>query len=259
MVDIHRHVTKIKDKANELGIIAKEETFQLLSRSTNLLPSIIGHELVLSTFVPMIPSLIVDSVKRELLEKHVTDLGQRLHENFEKLNKEFIQSKSGRKLFKETINEILEETSDEKIEMQKTFLINSFITRDKNEETIQSYHEILLNLSPIGLHLVQHLMNPEKWVPELFKNKVGHDESDYFDYAIKIDLANVLNIEYPILERIAKKLDSDGIIKSDGHTVNWSEGRYHYSNVQEAIKRTNDDCKRLVTQFGKNFYDFLTK
>jgi hypothetical protein len=132
-------LVKIKGKANELGIVVKDELFQLLSKSTMNLQSVVGKELVLATVVPMIPSLIADTLKRELLEKHVPDLGERLKENYSQLNHEFIKTPEGRKLFKETVTQILEETNEEKIEFLKKFLLRSYLVENPDFERIRKY------------------------------------------------------------------------------------------------------------------------
>lgn len=208
----------------------------------------------------MIFPLILKSTEvrvRKRLLKHVPDFIDRLEKEKIRINKNFFNSETGQELLRNTFREFLNQKDEEKIEYHKTFLLNSYVEQDPNEELISSYWDILISLSTTSLLILKVLINPEKKAVEIFEYKKGKDEGDYFSYSLKTDLIKVLGINESVFNRASTKLESEGLINTTGTSVNWSEARYHEYQFENYYKRVSDDARRLVTDYGKNFYKFV--
>lgn len=248
-------LVKIKDCAKELGIQAKQEIYASLTKAIQLIPSVVGNELVLATFVPMIPSLLYDTVKREIFEKDISNLGNRLFEEREKINRDFINSPLGRKLFKDIIKEIFEETDKDKIEYQKRFLLNAFIQNLPNIDRLSAYHKILLSLEPPQLRIIGALSNFEETVRQILTKR---DESKpTIPIDLRGDVRRLLKIDNEIFERAITRLETDKLIARDGLEISWYNSNLEQRLVDRAKEHMESALSRLVTDFGKEFVSYF--
>lgn len=269
MDEVKSLAIKIKDKTNELGIQVKQEVFDVLSKSVQFLPSVVGNELVLATFVPMIPSLIYDSVKSAIFEKHIPDLGKRLFDEKENLNKDFINSPFGKKLFKDIIGEILEQTNEEKIEYLKKFLVTSYSDKKSDSELIKAFFKILTNMEPIHIKLLTILKNPKEIMTQVANERKKNprpveerhygkkDGAVYWTEDLDDDLNNFyLHTEPVIYSNAHKDLVTWNILETKLHKF-WL---YFDDTTFDGNLNTHlREIERWTTQFGKQFLDYIYK
>lgn len=123
-------ITLFRNRIHEAGIILKEEVLNLMNNSGILFSSLVGNELVIATFAPMIPELIFDEVKRRIFADDIHDLAKKLENNKDILNENFIRSDFGRKLFQDVIKEILNESEKDKREYLKRFLVSAYVEQN---------------------------------------------------------------------------------------------------------------------------------
>lgn len=164
MSDKESFFIQLKEKTQQIGIEAKDEFYKLLNESTCFLPAIIGNDLVLATFVPMIPSLIFDEVKQRLLYKDISDLGEKLSEVKDHIDYDFMKTTKGKRLFQDIIKEILDQTDQEKIDSFKALLINSMVRTNVKTEEKEIRFNILKNLTIRHIKFLKLLRDPEKYV-----------------------------------------------------------------------------------------------
>lgn len=203
----------------------------------------------------MIPSLLYDTVKREIFENDISDLGKRLFEEREKINKDFINSLLGRKIFKDIINEIFEETDKYKIEYLKQFLLNSYIRIDTNNQEKSEILEILKSLQPTQLQILRALVNPEDTVDKIIQKWRSQRHPSW---ALRDDLNDIFQLDMEFFNRSISKLESSGLITIDrGGLVQWATGVYVEENIDLAKNQMMRMCQKLVTDFGQKFVKFI--
>jgi len=178
--DKQNFIELAKNKAKELGISVTDAALNHVNEITALLQASIGNELVLATFVPMIPSLIADKVKRKIFDKHVSNLGNRLNEHFADLNKDFIQSLEGRRIFQNLIEEIINKADEKKIEYLKNFIISVYIDKDPQEVVIRRSRTILLQMDQSHIQLLSALVKPARIIRKAVEDKPNPRKSHFF-------------------------------------------------------------------------------
>jgi len=259
---------KIKDKAKELGFRVTDEIYQCIQKSTVLLPSIVGSDLVIATFVPMIPSLVYDIVKRELFEKNIPDLAELLKQNRNNLNLDFIQSPLGREIFQKTVNQMLEYSKQEKIRHLKLFLINVYSSNNPDEELIQNCQKILLNMEQIHIKLLTILRTPEQILRNIAEQRKQNPRNENQQKYGKSKY--VLYWEPEGDDDINKfYLKSNNMVYRNGlkDLVTWNILQTEFqkcwvyydtpTNFESNFQSHINEIKRWTTPFGKQFLDFI--
>lgn len=214
------------------------------------LGSIVDYGYLGGMIIPYLNSLY-DESKRNRLSKHLKDLDEQLSSR-EHINNEFIRTNLGRQIFEDTIKTIIEKIEEEKIEAQKSFLINSYTTRDPNKELLTSYQDILLTLRGIELRVLKIIFQPDEIVRKIFLNIKGNG-GDVTNFGLKDDLANILNIEKELFATIAKRLENENLISTGSKNTLWCAGSYRNHEIEEGINTMTVACGQLLTQFGNNF------
>lgn len=250
-------LVKFKERAKEFGILAKQEFCEMVGKSVELFSASIGNELVLATFVPMIPSLVVDHIKQEIFKEHMPDLATRLLTEQRNLDEKYIQSREGQKLFKDTIKQILDETNDEKIEFLKKFLVNSYVLPDTASEIKYQFLVTLSALTPIELSILRIMFNPTSHVEKIVDEIKPYD--GHIRFSIKDDLCEYLQLNEILFEKSVSNLKKNDCISDEGKDQKWSQGVYKDSLKNELIVRASADIKQIVTSFGNNFVKFVTR
>ena len=195
---------------------------------------------------------------RKRFLKHFPDLVSRLEAEKTRINQNFFQSDRGQELFRVTISELIHQLDEEKAEYHKNLLVNSYVQSNADEEKISLYWEILVSLPSTSLRILRVLLNPQEKIKEIFESKKGEDEGDYFSYNLKQDLAKVMNIDPFVFDRTSNELESVGLINSAGTVQGWAAGRYREADYNAYMERVTSDATRLVTEDGKEFFDYVT-
>lgn len=246
-------ILKIKDRAKEAGIIAKNSFWGWLDKTTYLLPHVVGNELVMAATLPLVPSLIVDTYKRERFQTHVSDLGKRLYDSKEELNSEFIKSVYGRKSFEDTIKSILDETEKEKIESLKNFLLNSYKQQEPDEMLTRFYFDRLCEMDVRHIQILLFFENPISNLEIIFNKRKQNN-------MLHVDLPKDLNTyclkwHDKLFESAFEDLRDWGFIQAR------ATGTYSRNDLEtKKDKMIEDIVYKLDTQFtsyGKNFLKFV--
>lgn len=174
--DKETFLKKLREKLSETGINAKIDILQVIANSTHLMASVVGNEIVIATFMPMIPSLIFDEVKRRVFNTEISDLGNKINKVKDIINPEILESPKGRKLFQNTMQEILEQTDKEKIDSLKALFVNSLINTDVDVENKEILLNILRNLTVRHIKFLKMFYDPPKYV-ESNQIKITQDSS----------------------------------------------------------------------------------
>jgi len=249
-------IPQIKEKAKEIGVTAQDNFWNYLTKATQTLPHIVGNEVVIATIVPMIPSLIYDSVKQKLLEKHVPDLGNRLSAEESTLNFEFIHSLEGRKLFQETISQILEQTSEDKIEFYKKLLINAYTLPDPDIELIISYKRILDTLQITDIVILKNLHSPNYVCRKILENNKTHG-GNMVNFDLRNHMWKVLNIDERLFQKLLIKLESDNLIHEESSDRSWPKGGYRLHDLEEGVRNMSAGAHNILTDYGLGFIQFI--
>lgn len=181
---------KIKTKSKEFGIVITSELLDNLNQTTSLLQASLGNELVIATFAPMIPQLIFDEVKKRLFTIEIADLGNRLSQVKQDLNHDFINSDEGRKLFQQSVEEIINNAEKDKIEYIKKFITSSFTLEDPQEIKLKKYREILIQMTSLDIQLLQLFCKPQEFIHQLrpIKNKLEDEGKATYQLLLPIDM-----------------------------------------------------------------------
>lgn len=205
--------------------------------------------------IPYLFDLSVSTLRRRFLPD-LKDLADRLYENKDRINESFQKSDVGQEILKETIRELIRQNDKEKRELHKQFLINAYTKKDKKQERISAFMNILISLEPIQLHVLSALCTPEKTVMEILKKRDRTQST--FPVALKNDVERLLEIDDEIFERSINKLESENIIsRKEGLEIQWCTGEYQSHHESNAITRMVDTLKRLVTPFGRDFVSYF--
>lgn len=206
----------------------------------------------------LMPSIIQSAdvgIRRRFLSR-IPDLLTKLDEKKSMINEEFMKSENGQDLLRDTLKHLIEESNEEKANLHKKFLVNSYVRTDTSKERISTYMKILVSLDNIDLQILQVLWKPDKIVREIIESKKA-DSQDVLSYAIKTDIIEYMRIEPPLFERSLVKLESESVISTKNTQTVWSGGGYYSRFVNEAISRACDDVHRLLTSLGIDFLNFI--
>jgi len=171
MTDSYNFIERAKSKTKELGYNITQEALEHINEITLSLQSAIGNELVLATFIPMIPSLIIDEAKRRIFDREVLDLGNRLDSVRDIINHKFIQSDEGRKIFQTLIEEIIHKSEQGKIQHLKQFIVFSYTQENPNELLLRNYRRILLQMDFVHIQLWGTLIQPSEIIQKYVDSK----------------------------------------------------------------------------------------
>lgn len=240
--DKETFIEKLREKITELGISAKSNILQSIANSSHLMASVVGNELVIATFVPMIPSLIFDEVKKRVFDTEISDLSNRIDEVKNSIIPNFLETTKGRKLFQNTIHEILEQTDKEKLESFKVLLINSLTDLNVSAEEKEIRFNLLRSLTLRHMKFLKMLRNPEKYVAD---NRITI--SGYLQ-ANMMQLFSEIFREYDVAEitRILNDLYNLGLTNIKGETLTVGMSSYGIHMAQN----------RLMPR-GRYFVDFI--
>lgn len=236
-----RFLAVLKSRTKELRYHITDEILSNVNHSTALLQASLGNELIIATFIPMIPQLIFDQVKKRIFDKEIPDLGDRLHSVNEKLNHEFINSIEGRRLFQKSVEEIISNSDDKKIEYLKQFITSSFTLEDPQEIKLKKYREILIQMTSLDIKLLELFCKPQKFIQELRSIKHKRDDKrkttyqlllpeDLNDYHFKIDeglfrASYKSLINWGFIQHKNKKLLKEDVVGPD-ETATYTLGSY---------------------------------
>ncbi len=232
-----------KNKAKELGISVTQEALIYVNEITAYLQASIGNELVLATFVPMIPSLIADEVKRKIFDKHVSNLGNRLNDHSVDLNRDFIQSLEGRRIFQNLIDEIINKADEKKIEYLKNFIISAYTDKDPQEVFIRRSRTILLQMDQSHIQLLSALIKPAEIIRKAVDDKENPSREQFF---IPGDFNKYfLNLPDSIFESLYNDLKNWGLV-DDRHDSGADEDQKGVYTMQIGFWTKNQ-----VLHYGK--------
>ena len=208
-----------------------------------------------------------DVVIRKRFLKHFPDLVNRLEQNRERLNHNYLKSSEGQKMLKDTLRSIIQETNEEKIEYLKKFLLTSYTTKKPNSELINTFFRILINMEPIHIKLLTVLKNPKEIMiyvaNERKKNprpveSRPHGKNDCAVYWSENKYDDLNNFY----------LHSDPVVYSNAHKdlVTWNilETKFHmfWLYFDQTTFDVNLDghlreIERWTTPFGKKFLEYV--
>lgn len=208
-----------------------------------------------------------DIIVRRRFLKHSSDLVNRLEENREHLNLNYVMSPEGQKMLKDTLRNIIQESNEEKIEYLKKFLLTSYSDKKPNSELINTFFRILTNMEPIHIKLLTVLKNPKEIMMyvanERKKNprpveKRPHGKAECVSYWSENEYDDLNNFY----------LHSDLVVYSNAHKdlVTWNilETKFHVFWLY-FDKTTFDinldghlrEIERWTTPFGKKFLEYV--
>lgn len=188
--EITSFLEKIQTQSKALGFALTSEVSNQFGSVISGLQASLGHELVIATFGPMILQLILDKAKQKLFVTEISDLGNSLNKVSDQLNLDFINSDEGRKLFQQSVEEIINNAEKDKIEYIKKFITSSFTLGDPQEIKLKKYREILIQMTSLDVQLLQLFCKPQKFIHELrsIKNKLEDEEKDTYQLLLPIEL-----------------------------------------------------------------------
>lgn len=201
-----------KAKSNELGHNIAQKSLEHIDKITTTLQACIGNELVIATFIPMIPSLIVDEVKRRVFDKEISDLGEQLNSHRDKLNLQFIQSDEGRKIFQTLIDEILSRADGEKIHYLKKFIVSSYTQENPSDVISRHYRNILLQMDSIHLQILSVISNPQSMALDIIKKTLSENKDSF---KIVSSYNQILKIDPTIFAKSIRELSGWSILSPD--------------------------------------------
>lgn len=254
----------LRTKTKELGSAISIELLENINHTTTLLQASIGNELVIATFIPMIPQLIFDKIKKRIFDKEIADLGNRLHKVKDELNYEFINSIEGRRLFQKTVEEIITNAEDEKIEYFKQFITTSFTLEKPQELKLKKFREILLQMTTFDVKLLQLFCKSQKFIHELrpIKDKLNDEGKatyqlllpiDLNDYYFKLDEGlfsasyNSL-INWGLIQHKNKKLDKKDEVEPDNTAVYTLDNYWGFGQADFYVAKDRRHARKFLKE-----------
>lgn len=251
---------KIKTSLNWM----KGEEGKILTRGISVIsPFIVGEPI--GFFLPFILQSANVIIRKRLL-KHIPDLANKLQENKEKLHLEFIQGEIGQKLLRDTIQQIIHETNEEKINHLKSFLINAY-SDDGDKEVILSCQKAFLNMEPIHIKLLSIIKNPKEILREVAEKRkkeprkldeMRYGKLDYVLYWEPLASDDDINKFYlhadPILYQNGLK---DLVTWNILETVFYKKWLYFDHTFDGNFESMINEVDRYTTVFGKRLLNFI--
>lgn len=241
---------ELKSRIKESGLVLKNEFVEMIQDTIEHLPAIMGNEVLIATISPLLQTLYYDEFKRKIFQDNVSDISERLKD---KTVNEIVNTLHGRKIFQETINRILEEIDQEKIEAHKELLLKSYTIKDPDEVLLQSCLNTLKNIQPIEIQLLKNFADPHNMISTILekecKGKTSHIQVDIIK-----KLPMYFNIDESLCQSAFIKLENEGLIKENpSKPIRGGYGDNNYKQTEEFETRTRD----MVTSYGRKFL-FLT-
>lgn len=215
----------------------------------------------------LLPFIIesTDIVIRKRFLKHFPDLVDKLQKNKDKMNLEFVRGEIGQELLRETIQKMIHETNEEKINHLKSFLINAY-SKDSDEAIIKNCQKILLNMDPIHIKILSILRNPEKILRDVAENRKQNPRSEneslygknqyvlYWEPLADDDINMYYLKTNPMLyENSLKDLVTWNILE----TVFLKSWVYFDHTFEQNFQSILRDIYRWTTPFGQQFLEFI--
>ncbi len=188
---------------------------------------------------------------RKRFLKHFPDLVEKLNREKSKMNEDFFKSDMGQDLLRETINHIVKETNEEKIEFLKKFIMTSYTLDDPQEIKLKKYEVILTQMNSLDIQLLQLFCKPQKFTHELriIKNKLDDEGKATYQLLLPDDL-NDYNF----------KVDEGLFLASYKSLINW--GLIQHQNIKlekkDEVKPENTAVYTLNSYWGIGQADYYT-
>ena len=174
------------------------------------------------------------------------------------MNEEFFKSDIGQKLLRDTLQEIIKQTDEEKIELHKRILLNAFKKPDLGNALIVEYFELLKRLESTQLRILSSLFQPDEIVRQIFERIKGNRDN-VTDFALKRNLQEILEIDPLLFETASIKLEAENLISTEGKTTLWCAGGYRNTELEEGMRTMAKGAHELLTQYGIKFIKFATR
>lgn len=191
--------------------------------------------------------------KRERFSTHMQDIANNLTIN--ELNRELVKSPLGRSIMEETIRTILDEINNEKIVVQKSFLLNSYTSTDSDQLLLESFQRILTNADPSELLILKICNEPEETVKQILHAKAGNADQ-LVNVNILACLGDYLKIDNDLCEVAIKKLQSNGLL--DANSGDLPAGGYFKGNYTNSYPELAKRMKKLLTPLATKFLQSIT-
>jgi len=173
--------------------------------------------------------------------------------------KKFYKSEFGQKLLKDTLNDIIHEQDEDKIEFHKQFLLNTYKKPEKGNELLQAYKDLLRSLDSVQLRILSFLYQPDKQVREIIEKLRENEGNESPQYQLKTNLVSAFGIDKLLFDTAAIRLEAANLISMKGKAEEWCQGDYRDSPLEESIARINDEAHKLLTEYGINFIKFVIR
>lgn len=225
-----------------LGLVAK-----------GVFKSILGIDFIGRTALEIHNEYQAKQVKRKIqrLEEFYQKLDEKLVEEENNVNEEFVKKDDFLDVFEEATRYIVLERLSTKRELFKNILANSIVSSDCDYDKTEHYFRILDNLSENELKVLAVLENPEEYnknhgmiIKDLIKN---YYQSSWGTYRADGVLTQLLGI------KIDEAIETVTVLYSNGLIVD---------NLLERRLETNTNPVRvldkLLTKRGRDFVKFLS-
>lgn len=195
-----------------------------------------------------------DLVMRKRLLKRVPDLLHGLDEQRDQFDQDFLKSSIGQDLLRKTLQELIEQESDEKAEAHKQFLLNAFSTKDVSRSRIETFMKILVSLEPLDLQVLRVFYDPSNLIKQITER---NKKDGIFSFNLQTDFRHFLGIEQGLFDRSITRLETDHLIATQGMLAQWSSGSYAKEYFEAGVQRATEDASRMITPLGKDFVKFV--
>lgn len=110
-----------------------------------------------------------DNLVRKRFVKHFPDLMDKLEKSKARLNEDYIRSESGQSALRETLKKIITESNEEKIELFKKLLIESYEGGRVHEQENRFLFKILSEMEVEHLQILAVLNSPDSVIEKTFE------------------------------------------------------------------------------------------
>jgi len=199
-----------------------------------------------------------DIAVRKGLVKHWPDLAKRLNEQKYKMDEKFYRSEFGQKLLKETLNDIIHELDEQKIEFHKQFLINAYKKPEKGNELLQAYNDLLRSLDSVQLRILRIFYSPEEPIQEIIKKLKGN-LGEQTAINLRRSIREHLGINILLFDAAIKKLEASNLILNPENFKDGFATSYNTKEIEKVVEPLNKEAHAVMTSYGLGFVKFVIK
>lgn len=205
-------------------------------------------ELAYSIFTSMIPDSLnlANTVKKS---HHILELAELLEVKKEQINQSFIKSDYGHKLIKELISEIIDEVNEDKINYLKSFFVYITTSQNTQEQTIQMFHEKLIQMQPIHLQILYILHKPEDAIMDILSKS-----KDLKSLKLPADFNIYIKADPFIFDIVIDDLRTWNILKPSIGTTGIGN---IFKDIDVTVSSVVRDTVHRFTGFGDEFIKFM--